>query len=632
MGRSERKTRFLSAFLLLAGFLFATLPVRAAGPPERLFRWIVPLSDRFASPHSAEEASVQVNLHALAHGRALSIELLDGTRVVAKRTGLDRRSTGNYTWRGRIAGAQGRDGDVVLTVSDDLVSGSIFVEKKHYRLTPRGGGEQRLARINSEAFSGCAGAITPPDAPQQDLTTSSVALLPDSSDRFDVLIVYTAAARDAAGGTASIEVISQNAVDLTNTAYANSQVVPRVNLVHLEELPYTETGRMRDDLYWVRDDPGVNELRDLYGADMVALLVHDLSSCGTAFLQSQPGESFAPNAYQVAAWDCAGGNLTLAHEFGHNQGADHNPENATNYPNGAAYAWSYAHYHDGNYRTVLSYSAPCHSGCPRQPYFSNPDIIYNGAPTGVAGDRENFRTINDTAIYVSNFRPAADGCGNGVIEGAEECDSDQFGDATCATFGHSQGTLTCTSGCTIDSSGCGTCGNAQLEADEMCDGTDLGSLTCADFDCSGGGNLTCNTTCDGVDLSACLGCPICDNDGLCDPGENCADCGDCMAGPGPSCGNGVCEIQAGEDCLTCAADCNGRQTAKLALRFCCGNGGQFPVGCADERCDEDNFSCTDRPVGPSCCGDLVCNGFEDSCSCSADCEAAEFPGLSCTSG
>ena len=48
------------------------------------------------------------------------------------------------------------------------------------------------------------------------------------------------------------------------------------------------------------------------------------------------------------------------------------------------------------------------------------------------------------------------------------------------------------------------------------------------------------------------------------------------------CGNGTCD--AGEDCHSCAADCDGRTGGKPTLRYCCGNGTCEAVG-------EDSLSC-----------------------------------------
>ena len=48
-------------------------------------------------------------------------------------------------------------------------------------------------------------------------------------------------------------------------------------------------------------------------------------------------------------------------------------------------------------------------------------------------------------------------CGNGIREGSEECDGSDFGTETCGSNGCTGGFLTCTSGCTIDTSTCTGC-------------------------------------------------------------------------------------------------------------------------------------------------------------------------------
>ncbi len=51
------------------------------------------------------------------------------------------------------------------------------------------------------------------------------------------------------------------------------------------------------------------------------------------------------------------------------------------------------------------------------------------------------------------FRPPGL-CGNGVKDGNEECDTNDFGGGSCSTRGFSSGNLVCTNTCTIDASGC----------------------------------------------------------------------------------------------------------------------------------------------------------------------------------
>lgn len=45
-------------------------------------------------------------------------------------------------------------------------------------------------------------------------------------------------------------------------------------------------------------------------------------------------------------------------------------------------------------------------------------------------------------------------CGNGIKEGSEECDGSDFGGLTCSDFGFTGGSLSCTTECKIDTSGC----------------------------------------------------------------------------------------------------------------------------------------------------------------------------------
>jgi hypothetical protein len=125
--------------------------------------------------------------------------------------------------------------------------------------------------------------------------------------------------------------------------------------------------------------------------------------------------------------------------------------------------------------------------------------------------------------------------------------------------------------------------------------------------------------------------PVC-GDGTCDSGEDCVSCAtDCPSFPigGASCGNGLCEAGDGEDCVSCPGDCDGIQGGKPSGRFCCGFGGDNPMGCGDSRCTSGGFDCTEVPAGPggsTCCGDLVCEDPEDGFTCGLDCGAPPFCG------
>jgi hypothetical protein len=108
----------------------------------------------------------------------------------------------------------------------------------------------------------------------------------------------------------------------------------------------------------------------------------------------------------------------------------------------------------------------------------------------------------------------------------------------------------------------------------------------------------------------------CDGDGICEAQEDCESCAsDCGIASGAECGNRLCEIGDGESHSTCPQDCAGD------TGFSCGNPAEDPafVDCSDDRCTSNGFFCRQKERVPTCCGDQVCQGAEDSQACGIDC-------------
>jgi peptidyl-Asp metalloendopeptidase len=77
------------------------------------------------------------------------------------------------------------------------------------------------------------------------------------------------------------------AVAETNTAYSRSAVIPRLRLVHQEEVSYTESGDFSTDLNRLTNPSdgfmdNVHALRNAHGADLVSLIIEGASLCGLA--------------------------------------------------------------------------------------------------------------------------------------------------------------------------------------------------------------------------------------------------------------------------------------------------------------------------------------------------------------
>ncbi len=215
------------------------------------------------------------------------------------------------------------------------------------------------------------------------------------------------------------------------------------------------------------------------------------------------------------------------------------------------------------------------------------------------------------------------GCGDGIVDGTEECDD----------VGES---ATCDADCTFAVCGDGT---VNFTAGEVCD--DAGESATCDTNCTiaacgdGTVNITAGEACDDAGESA-----TCDTDctaALCGDatinvtvGENCDDGGEsafCDADCTPAiCGDGTVNVTAGEGCddggesPTCDADCTPAICGDVTVNATAG-----------EECDDGGESVTcDADCTPALCGDATvnvtageeCDDGAESATCDADCTFA----------
>ncbi|MDQ4122643.1 MAG: LamG domain-containing protein [Acidobacteriota bacterium] len=359
------------------------------------------------------------------------------TAVRNEKEGFIRYGSAEFSWKGKIFAKKDNEdwsGDVVLTAKDGALSGLIYAPNGVYEIVPQENFRHVLVQLDHSLFPECSGSPTPPadKKPKEqvnflegmpgeqpatklfefdkssNLNENLQPLSPqvDNGSQIDVMVVYSDDVRASLGGTAQAQAFAQQAVALTNTAYQNSGVTPRVRLVYAREISYDESpGTLDAALNWIDSEATVAADRNTYKADMVAFIVETgaANECGLAWGMDTVSSSFAPLAFSTSTRSCAVGNLSFPHELGHNQGADHNPEDgspASSY----AYPYAYGHYVNGSFRTVMAYANQCTSSCPRVPYFSNPSVNYNGQATGITNQRENTRVLNNTAATVANFR------------------------------------------------------------------------------------------------------------------------------------------------------------------------------------------------------------------------------------
>jgi hypothetical protein len=115
--------------------------------------------------------------------------------------------------------------------------------------------------------------------------------------------------------------------------------------------------------------------------------------------------AFQAYAFSVVARLCATGNYTFGHELGHNMGLKHDRIN-DNSPGVFAHSHGYVDdLHD--FRDIMGTQASCPS-CIRRQNFSNPNVNFNGHPTGVPQgspqSADAAASLNAVALTVANWR------------------------------------------------------------------------------------------------------------------------------------------------------------------------------------------------------------------------------------
>ncbi len=374
--------------------------------------------------------------------RALLAGLFPGQRVEfnlfgdAAFSGIVERSFSKRTWSGRL---EGRPGTFTIAVNDEAVAAIVSVPGAGvFRL--RSAGDAALVQeVGVTGLAPGAAAVTPPAGPARPgAPAGGIAGLSTCADGsvIDVMVLYTPLARDGAGGTATIEAEIDAAVAVANQAYNNSLVNTQLNLVHVAEVDYDEPGDYQGHLTSLTD-PDDGELDEAHGlryfhlADLVGLFVADGQYCGIAWLMNENSAAFEGMGFSVTTWYCATGNMTFAHELGHNMGCCHAPGDGGGCFSGGLFDWSVGYRFTGNsgtlWRDIMAYAPGI-----RIPNFSNPLVFHDGDPTGVpAGPNgaDNATTINLTAPTIANFRCALPFCDSQQLQAADGANNDFFGES-----------------------------------------------------------------------------------------------------------------------------------------------------------------------------------------------------------
>jgi hypothetical protein len=380
----------------------------------------------------ARSRSVRVDAAALRDVRAgdrVSLTLFDDTTVTAVIDG--RQSVDGVTsWTGALVGSIGTfaaaevDGVAHLSVAS-AADGAFEVS------TTRGGdyevveipampqpgddaidvraehGEHADGADNAEPAAPAGGATSEP-AP----VAGEAPVAADAPSLVDVAIVYPANLPGTVGGVEAMQAQFAVGITQTNQALTASGVPTQVRLVGTRQVAAAQSSSMTTN-YYALAKPGdgvfdeAQALREETHADLVSLWLGGAypsgSFCGLGSLGGTQPEYDAESAAWTVVWAdrCATGNLSFAHEIGHNLSADHDPGASSPPSGGKSYARGYVDV-AGNFLTVMAYPTTC-AECTRVGNFSNPNVSRNGRPTGTAA-AFNALAVQEQAVAAANYR------------------------------------------------------------------------------------------------------------------------------------------------------------------------------------------------------------------------------------
>lgn len=231
-----------------------------------------------------------------------------------------------------------------------------------------------------------------------------------------ILIVYTPA---AAAWSLANETNINNTIGLiianSNLVLQNSDTYVQLELVHSEQVSYVELNN-NNDLYNLQNSSdgimdNVHDLRNTYCADLVMLLEEISFTGGLGYtMNSTFGiSSFAFSLVRVQ--QASNSSYTPIHEIGHNLGCHHHKEQLVS-PGPGLYSysagWRWTGLSAAKYCSVMTYTSGTYftDGITHQrvPYFSNPNVTYQGIPVGDINNGDNAKTFRQSKQVTASYR------------------------------------------------------------------------------------------------------------------------------------------------------------------------------------------------------------------------------------
>lgn len=362
---------------------------------------------------------VSINAGILNQNR-ITLNLFANKSFTAIRGRIEEKPGGVKIWKGNLEGKP--ESKVTLVSKGNITAGNIHTEEGIYEIRYAGNGAHTVRFVDPKLLPE---ELNPKLLPRSSEPVSAVYTPPPPSQvapaNVDVAVLITPDAYDAIGGEgdaadAFVELMFQEA----NLAHELSNTKIHLRNVYwlvLDNRIYNDSGSFNTDLDTLSEDPPAvwnrlasfaESVRDEYDADIVTMLIENGgNACGIGWLMDEENQDrFADFAYNVVDVDCVS-SYSFIHELGHNMGLGHDRNNHDDdSPPRFSYAYGYQDPQE-RFRTIMSYNCE-ERPCQRIPFFSNPDVLYQGIPFGTATEN-NARALRNVRFLVEDYSESRGG-------------------------------------------------------------------------------------------------------------------------------------------------------------------------------------------------------------------------------